>query len=759
MIRAIHLLPLLLCAPAGAVTLTQLSSSTPWTGVTWLHYTTTSPKTHTWVARVDLCAARIHVNATKASSSLKTVSSWADDGGLQLAVNGDFYKTDPVRVYGAAVGDGIAWPVVQTGLDPAYASEWYYKDFGWVAFGPDWVDFTHSKLVKNTQSPTTGYKPGTVGPGAPPGTLALVSGFPEIVIDGTAVTCSSPTADTCFPDRSDMRARHPRTAIGLTSDKKTLILAVVDGRTSASIGMYGTELASLMKQLGAHVAFNLDGGGSSQFWVRGQGTVNDASGNNNGGGLRAVANHLGIFAGTSGMPPRPGHCATSPACGAIGPGGGVVDNKDPCFHVWGPIEFWRTEAAGYAGELRWTNATDGTTPYNWAWWQLSVDEPGEYRVEYHATAAYALFNKVHYDVRANGVTTKVIADQTGQNGWKSLGDFDFAAGKGQWVAVFDDAGGAVASGKRITADAIRLVRLDPWCGDAACNGGEGCGTCPADCGACPACGDGSCNGAETCGVCPGDCGACPPSCGDGACNGGEACGTCPADCGACPPVCGDGVCNGADSCAACPADCGACPPACGDGACNGDDSCATCPADCGACAAVCGDGSCSGGEGCVVCPQDCGGCPTVCGDGACNGGETCESCIADCGACEEPDVWQGDPEDAANGDAVAPDAVASPDAGPAGDTPAADTSEAHDADNTPVGAPDADTGPSDDSGAEGPGDEVPRHASDVDAPPGNGDVQVRVAFIQPDSGCAAGGPTAAPWVLVIALVLARRRGA
>jgi DNA-binding NarL/FixJ family response regulator len=41
------------------------------------------------------------------------------------------------------------------------------------------------------------------------------------VIEGTPITCSSPTASSCFPDRSDMRDRHPRSAIGLTAGCRT----------------------------------------------------------------------------------------------------------------------------------------------------------------------------------------------------------------------------------------------------------------------------------------------------------------------------------------------------------------------------------------------------------------------------------------------------------------------------------------------------------------------------------------------------------
>jgi len=128
------------------------------------------------------------------------------------------------------------------------------------------------------------------------------------------------------------------------------------------------------------------------------------------------------------------------------------------------------------------------------------------------------------------------------------------------------------------------------CGDGACGGAEGCDTCPADCGACPAeCGDGTCAATEGCATCPADCGACPATCGDGTCAATEDCASCSSDCGPCP-ICGNGVCDGDDDCVDCPGDCGTCPPvSCGDGACTGTEECRNCPGDCGVCTGI-GDG-------------------------------------------------------------------------------------------------------------------------------------------------------------------------
>jgi exopolysaccharide biosynthesis protein len=63
--------------------------------------------------------------------------------------------------------------------------------------------------------------------------------------------------------------RHPRTAVAMLRDGRALLL-VVDGRQpSLSIGMTLAELASLLIELGAAEAINLDGGGSTTMVVKG----------------------------------------------------------------------------------------------------------------------------------------------------------------------------------------------------------------------------------------------------------------------------------------------------------------------------------------------------------------------------------------------------------------------------------------------------------------------------------------------------------
>lgn len=456
-------LALALSSPAAALSLDLQSESAPWPGVTLREYRASDPDTDVFVALVDLCAERIHVQATKSDAAGVSTGSWASEVGVQVATNGDFYTSGP-QVYGDAIGNGIRWPADHVGLDRS--GEWYDEHYGWIAFLHDQVTFTHTGWVKENLDVTGGWAPTDLEPDPPPGTLALVSGFPELITEGARVTCSSPTASDCFPDRSDMRARHPRTAMGITEDHQTFILAVVDGRTTNDEGMYGAELALLMEELGAWQAYNLDGGGSSQLWAQDESYVNDASGNNYGSGYRSVANHWGIFAGEDGgRPLRPGHCEASAPCELLPSEGGVLDDEGACFQAFGDLDYWRDEDDGYGGRLLWTNAWETDVPDNWAWWQVHLSEAGTYAVEAWIDPDWVVYDDVRYVILADGVEHGLRVDPTSTDGWLSLGSYAFAAGGGQHVAVWDDSDGDIASGQKLVADAVRLTCLSGDCAE------------------------------------------------------------------------------------------------------------------------------------------------------------------------------------------------------------------------------------------------------------------------------------------------------
>lgn len=89
--------------------------------------------------------------------------------------------------------------------------------------------------------------------------------------------------------------RQPRSALGLTFDKNTLIIIVVDGR-SHSIGANQKEMAQLMQRFGAYNAMHLDSGGSSTMVVQDLKTENLNVVNTLSDGIqRKVINAVGIF--------------------------------------------------------------------------------------------------------------------------------------------------------------------------------------------------------------------------------------------------------------------------------------------------------------------------------------------------------------------------------------------------------------------------------------------------------------------------------
>lgn len=72
---------------------------------------------------------------------------------------------------------------------------------------------------------------------------------------------------------SAVNDKHPRTAIGYTSDGK-LVMLVVEGRAPGKAeGASLVQLAAMMKELGCVEALNLDGGGSSCLLVNGKETI------------------------------------------------------------------------------------------------------------------------------------------------------------------------------------------------------------------------------------------------------------------------------------------------------------------------------------------------------------------------------------------------------------------------------------------------------------------------------------------------------
>lgn len=117
---------------------------------------------------------------------------------------------------------------------------------------------------------------------SPKGITHLISGGPRLIKNG--VVYISKFEEKFKPDIAQGRAA--RTAVGITKDKK-LLLVTVDGlprnKTSrdnkSSVGVTLEELAELLLGLGAVEAMNLDGGSSTTMWIDGRVVNQPVNGN------------------------------------------------------------------------------------------------------------------------------------------------------------------------------------------------------------------------------------------------------------------------------------------------------------------------------------------------------------------------------------------------------------------------------------------------------------------------------------------------
>jgi len=208
------------------------------------------------LVRIDLRARALEVVATTVAERGLTVSEFARGRGAVVAVNGDYFDTS-LNPFGLAMGGGVVWWQAAAGVRRQEV----------VGFGPGRVRiFPRAEPLREPKHWMTG----------------AVAGWPMVVEDCAPVA-------TLPGSPSFTLAPHPRTAVGLSRDRRKLLLVVADGRREGVPGLTLPELAALMVEMGACTALNLDGGGSSALWL-GDRIVNQPS-----DGLeRKVANHLGV---------------------------------------------------------------------------------------------------------------------------------------------------------------------------------------------------------------------------------------------------------------------------------------------------------------------------------------------------------------------------------------------------------------------------------------------------------------------------------
>jgi len=195
-------------------------------------------------------------------------SSVLEKHGLQVVINGSPYgpvvlrEGQPQEILGTCISNGTrysqprpGWGVLANSPDGRAA---IFEQPG----RGEWAD-----LIKRAES--------------------AIGGFGIVLKDGRIV---GGDAD-----------RHPRTAVGVSPDGRTLFLLVADGRQPGySRGATTAELGRWLRELGADDGLNLDGGGSSALVIEGHDgrprVVNRPIHLGIPGIERPIANHLGIYA-------------------------------------------------------------------------------------------------------------------------------------------------------------------------------------------------------------------------------------------------------------------------------------------------------------------------------------------------------------------------------------------------------------------------------------------------------------------------------
>lgn len=214
---------------------------------------------HAYVVRVDLGRDDLRVVATPEEEKGVVVSRFAETVSAIAAVNADYFD-EQMRTVGHAMSGGNAWegrhgtrnqPVIGFGANRSeiFSVEARNSEL------PEWVD-------------------------------EAVSGWPLLIENCTAFTAEELPGSDFFT-----RAPHPRTAAGLSEDRRWLFLVVADGRREGIPGPTLAELGSFMRaELDVCSALNLDGGGSSAIVIEGE-LMNQPSD----GSERVVANHLAVI--------------------------------------------------------------------------------------------------------------------------------------------------------------------------------------------------------------------------------------------------------------------------------------------------------------------------------------------------------------------------------------------------------------------------------------------------------------------------------
>ena len=245
--------------------------------------------------RVDLTDPDVQLFATPRAPSYAadyretlslSVSNFLKTYGLKIASDANFYSANPggadpiaegvsMEVFGLQISAGSVVSVPEaSGAAPGFAS----------------LLFTTNKqpiLIYNNDPPGTNTT----------GIYTAVTGYYPVLSNGLNIGAASIIN---YPD-TEVHKAQPRTAFGVSQDRRYLFLMTIDGRQSGySDGALDKETALWMSQFGAWDAINMDGGGSTSMYradsAGNPAPLNHSSYVDGSERERFVGSHFGVFA-------------------------------------------------------------------------------------------------------------------------------------------------------------------------------------------------------------------------------------------------------------------------------------------------------------------------------------------------------------------------------------------------------------------------------------------------------------------------------
>jgi hypothetical protein len=207
---------------------------------------------------LDLCAPGTSIKTTAYADRKATPAEWATPKGYEAATNADFFDFPGwTYVVGRARSAGQDWPATAQGKE----GRPYWQ------FGPGIVDGVPD------------------GATAPKAAATEIFGGHNVIISGGKTTGPWAPAN----DGALLNTLHARTSFGISADRRTVYsITVPDAVTAQTVvdRMFAWSAEATAPPV--DYATNLDGGGSSQMYVKGRGQIVSTG--------RQVNNHVGLLA-------------------------------------------------------------------------------------------------------------------------------------------------------------------------------------------------------------------------------------------------------------------------------------------------------------------------------------------------------------------------------------------------------------------------------------------------------------------------------